>query len=383
ATSSGIYEIAAPEELLDRTPKPIPFYINSITYYKGDTSGISSITLPYKHNRIVIRYSAICFNLPEEIKYYYRFDNTDTGWHEIVSTELVMENLIPGTYNLEIKAAIPGEQRFSSVQKLKLIVEKPWWQNNWLRITTLLFLIAAVFIFIKRRIRSITHREQHNRALNTKMLELEQIALRSQMNPHFIFNCLSSIQQFIATGDKYKANEYLVKFARLIRKTLELSGRPFITIEEETDYLYEYLILEQLRIPGQFKFSIVIDEDIDKQNIEIPNMMVQPIVENSIRHGIKHLNNKKGNIIISLQQKENYIFCIITDNGIGRGKMRLPGHDAFTETKSYGMDIVNKRLKVISQGEEPMLEVEDLYETNGSPAGTRVTLRLPYKTRKL
>ena len=381
ATSNGIYEIDHPEQFLNNVPKPIPFYINSISYYKGDTSRISSIKLPYKHNRVVIKYSAVCFNLPEEIKYYYRFDNTDSSWHEITSTELVMENLIPGTYNLEIKAAIPGEQRFSDIQKLQVIVEKPWWQNNWLRIAGTILLIAVVFFFVKKRINTITRREQQNRLLNTKFMELEQIALRSQMNPHFIFNCLSSIQQFIATGDKYMANEYLVKFARLIRKTLELSGSPFITIEEETDYLREYLILEQLRIPGQLKFSIVIDENINKQKIEIPNMMLQPIVENSIRHGIKHLNNKKGYISVSLEKKENYILCIITDNGVGRGKMKVPGNDAFSETKSYGMDIVNKRLEAISQEQGTMIEVEDLNDADGSPAGTRVTLRLPYKTR--
>jgi ligand-binding sensor domain-containing protein len=381
ATSNGIYQIDHPEQLLESLPKPIPFYINSISYYKGDTGPISSITLPYKYNRVVIKYSAVCFNLPEEIKYYYRSDNTDPNWHEIASTELVMENLIPGTYYLEIKAAISGEQRFSDIQKLQIIVEKPWWQNNWLRITGLILLITVIFIFVKRRINTITSREQQNTALHAKMMELEQIALRSQMNPHFIFNCLTSIQQLVVTGNKYEANEYLVKFARLIRKTLELSGSPYVTIEEETDYLHEYLILEQLRIPGQFEFLITIDPGINKQKTEIPNMMLQPIVENSIRHGIKHLENKKGYITVSLEQKENYIYCTITDNGVGRGKKEETVKDIFSENKSYGMDIVNKRLEAISDGKESLLEVEDLYTTDGTAAGTKVLLRLPYKTR--
>ena len=150
------------------------------------------------------------------------------------------------------------------------------------------------------------------------MLELEQTALRSQMNPHFIFNCLTSIQQLIVSGNIVDANDHLVKFARLIRKTLELSARPYIKLKDEKDYLEEYLALEQLRIPGQFEFSIAIDGNINISKTEIPNMMLQPIVENCIRHGIKHLENKKGTISISFHQHPDFILCTITDNGIGR-----------------------------------------------------------------
>jgi len=383
ATSNGIYEIDQPEQFLQRVPKTIPLYINTISYYKGDTSGISKITLPYNNNRLVIRYSAVCFNLPEDIKYYYRFDNRDTTWYEIASTELVMENLIPGIYNLEIKAAIPGERRFSDIQKLQIIIEKPWWQNSWLIVAGLFIIAGVVYLVYKNRIKKITAREKEKTALKSKMIEMEQTALRAQMNPHFIFNCLTSIQQLVVTGNKTEANEYLVRFARLIRKTLDLSGRSFITIEEETNYLKEYLILEQLRIPGQFEFSIHTDENIDTLKTEIPNMMLQPIVENSIRHGIKHLDNKRGYITIELKRSNDNIICLITDNGVGRKKLKEADGKYFNENKSFGMDIVNKRLEALSfhPTNESMLEVEDLYDQAGLPTGTKVTMRLPFKTR--
>lgn len=383
ATSDGIYEINDPDKFIRTPVKPIPFYINSISYYKGDTSGINTITLPYKNNRIIVRYSAVCFNLAEEVKYYYRFDNRDTNWYEIASTELVMDNLIPGTYNLEIKAAIPGERRFSDVQKLQIIIEEPWWQSAWLIITGLLIIAIAVYLLYKNRIRKVTARVHEKTVLKGKMMELEQTALRAQMNPHFIFNCLTSIQQLVVTGNKTEANEYLVRFARLIRKTLEFSGRSFITIEEETNYLNEYLILEQLRIPGQFEFSIHTDSAIDAQKTEIPNMMLQPIVENSIRHGIKHLDTKRGYITIELIKADNHIICSITDNGIGRKKLGETNGNPFSENKSYGMDIVNKRLEALSfnPAGESMLDVEDLYDNDGLPSGTKVTMRLPFKTR--
>ncbi len=379
ATNNGIYEIANAEQFLTTRQKPVPFYINSLSYYRGDTSDISSITLPYKNNKVVIRYSAVSFNLADEIKYYYRFDDADTSWHEIDATELLMENLIPGTYDLEIMAAIPIEKRFSEIKRLQIIVEKPWWQNNLLRVTAVLLMLAAIYIFLKRRIATVTRREQQNTALQAKMSELEQTALRSQMNPHFIFNCLTSIQQLIVTGNKDEANEYLVKFARLIRKTLELSRHSFISIEEETNYLSEYVELEQLRIPGQFEFSISIDPAINIEHTGIPNMMLQPVIENSIRHGIKHLENKKGKILVSLEQRADHILCTVTDNGVGRSAFGRPDESGISETKSYGMSIVSKRLEILSPGNEGrMLEITDLYNADGSAAGTKVILQLPF-----
>lgn len=383
ATSNGIYEINNSAQFLNNTLKPIPFYINAINYYKGDTNNIEKITLPYNKNKVIISYSAVCFNLPEKVKYYYRFSNFDTIWHEIASTEFLMENLIAGNYNLEMKAAVNDEQRFSEIQKLQVIIEKPWWQNNWLRLAGFIFLLATIYFFYKRRIRSITLKEKQTAALNTRMVELEQMALRSQMNPHFIFNCLTSIQQLIVSGNKTEANEYLVKFARLIRKTLELSANSFITVEEETNYIKEYLALEQLRIPGQFEFSIHIDANINAQRTEIPGMMLQPIIENSIRHGIKHLENKKGQINISLKDQGRYILCSIIDNGVGRTKSDESKGNYFTENKSYGMEIVSRRLSAITyhNEKEGKLDVEDLFNKDGSPAGTKVTMQLPFKTK--
>jgi LytS/YehU family sensor histidine kinase len=265
---------------------------------------------------------------------------------------------------------------------LRIIVEKPWWQNNFLRVATLLLVLGAIYLFLKRRIAIVTRREQQNAALQAKMSELEQTALRSQMNPHFIFNCLTSIQQLIVTGNKNEANEYLVKFARLIRKTLELSRHSFISIEDETNYLQEYVELEQLRIPGQFRFFIEIDPAINKENTEIPNMMLQPVIENSIRHGIKHLENKKGQILVLLEQKAGHILCTVTDNGVGRSAFGRPGESRISETKSYGMSIVTKRLEILSPGNEGrMLEITDLYNADGSAAGTKVILQLPFKIK--
>jgi len=381
ATSNGIYFIEKPGGILDRKFPAIPFYINSINYYKGDTSEISNITLPYSKNRAIIKYNAVCFNSPEEIKYLYRFQTTDTNWTTTSNTELLLENLEPGSYNLQIKAVTTSQNRTSALLSLKIIVEKPWWQNNWLRLLILSIITSGIYLFVATRIKAIRNKEKRKTELNTKIAELEQTALRSQMNPHFIFNCLTSIQQLIVTGNKTDANEYLVKFARLIRKTLELSAIPFISIREEIEYLGDYIFLEQLRLSGQFNYTITTDINIDIDRTRIPNMMIQPVVENCIRHGIKPLENKKGAIDIRFEHKEKNIVCTITDNGVGRSHHTSPDSNTFTKHKSYGVDIIEKRLKAFAEFNQTDfgIQINDLLQNDGSPAGTEVIIQLPFK----
>ncbi|MES2849880.1 MAG: histidine kinase, partial [Bacteroidota bacterium] len=282
ATSNGLYYIENPGILLKQVERPIPFSISNINYYKGDVSDVSSITLPYSKNRAIIKYRAVCFNSFESVQYRYRFTSGDTVWHNTTSNELVLENLEPGNYGLEVKAVIPSQQRTSEVQTLSILVEKPWWQSNWFRLFAAILVTSVIYFLVSGRIKKVKAEEKRKTDLNAKLSELEQTALRSQMNPHFIFNCLTSIQQLIISGNKVDANEYLVKFSRLIRKTLDMSARPFISIAEETKYLEEYLFLEQLRLSGRFDFSITSDPSINTNTTFIPNMMIQPVVENCV-----------------------------------------------------------------------------------------------------
>ena len=385
ATSNGIYVIEKPGHFIERAPQPLPLYINSVTYYKGDTSGIGNITVPYKNNRLIIKYSAICFNSPDEVKYYYKLGINDTAWQTINGNELLLENLSPGIYELELKASILNQHRFSGIERLKITIEKPWWQNNWLRLAMVIVFILAVYLFYKSRVNRIKKREKQKTIQHNKMIELEQTALRSQMNPHFIFNCLSSIQQLIVSGKVTEANEHLVKFARLIRKTLELSARPYIKIADEIEYLGEYLFLEQLRIPGEFDYHFKIDDTIDVNKTEIPNMMLQPIVENCIRHGIKHLENRKGNITIYMKPEPHFIYCRITDNGVGRNASENYNKGSFSEQKSFGLDIVKKRLELLNEPGRHVFSIEtkNLHDADGIAAGTEVIIQLPFKIIKL
>jgi len=384
ATSKGIYQVSNVEELLKQIPPAIPLYITTINTFRGDTSGISSITLPFQYNRLSVNFDAICYNVPKELKYYYRLiNNTDTSWKSLTSTQIILENLAPGQYELQIKATIPKQNRYSAIQKLSITILKPWWQLNWVRAAVVLVFLMIVFLIYKWRVGIIQKKESEKSLLKTEMAELKQTALRSQMNPHFIFNCLTSIQQLVMTGNREEANEYLVKFSRLIRKTLELSASPYTSIENERNYLSEYLELEQLRIPGQFDFYFTIDKDIDIFKTEIPNMMLQPIVENCVRHGIKHLQNRKGIINIEMHKLNNNLRCIITDNGVGRSKTMHT--TPFAPHKSYGMDIVKKRLVGLQgyDGKNYFVEITDIFDDDKIAQGTKVIVQLPFLINNL
>jgi hypothetical protein len=382
ATSNGIYTISRPGNLLAKELPALPFYISSIQYYRGDTTAVETLQFPYRHNGVTLRLSAICFNTPDEVQYSYRFAETDTSWKTIAATELILQNLAPGTYRLQLMAGLPGGQRHSQIQQLTIVVQKPWWQNNWLRLLTVLMLLLAGYLLFGYRFKIIKRKAAQKAAMRARIAELEQTALRSQMNPHFIFNCLSSIQQLVMSGSNEEANEYLVRFARLIRKTLELSGAPLISLADEKEYLTEYLAMEQLRMPGRFSFTISIDEAINPMRTLIPNMMLQPVVENAVRHGIKPLQHKAGLLRIHFQQQGGVLCCTVTDNGVGRQNSAVSSSN-FEGHRSYGTDIIRKRLEVLAaavQDSSLQLSITDLYNGEGQPDGTAVQLFLPIKT---
>ncbi len=383
ATTSGILKLENPESLINTSDRPIPLYIEKIKSLHIDTSNIRTLALPYKDNSVTISFTAVCFNSPKELKYHYRIKNEDSTWRSIESSELILNNLAPGKYQIELRASLTDEQRFSEVAGVDIVIAKPWWQNNWLRFTGLLLLIALILLAARGKVISVRKEEQEKLAQQQRMSELEQTALRAQMNPHLIFNCLTSIQQLIVSGKNEEANDYLVQFAALIRKTLEFSSIGNITLRDEVNYLKDYLSLEQLRLPDRFTYQFHINPELDQFTTKIPHMMLQPILENSIRHGIKPLINKPGKIDIDIIKEANCIKTIITDNGVGR-EFSYAGKNLLSDHKSFGINILEKRLEGLEEcnGIKSSIEVIDLKNDEDKPIGTRVILIFPYKNSK-
>lgn len=211
-------------------------------------------------------------------------------------------------------------------------------------------------------------KEKEKEILRLQKVEMEQKALRAQLNPHFFFNSLNSINKFIIDNDAENASNFLFKFSSLMRKTLENSEESFITIEDEVAYLKDYLSLEQLRFNNSFTFEIKVDEKIEDDFIKIPTMMLQPYLENCIKHGINGLEN--GLIRIAFKALgEDQISCIIEDNGKGRSESK-------SEHKSMGTSILKARIKVFNEENNLKFtsKIIDLKDNENKPIGTRVEL---------
>jgi tetratricopeptide (TPR) repeat protein len=216
--------------------------------------------------------------------------------------------------------------------------------------------------------------------LEKEKTNLEMQALRAQMNPHFIFNCLSSINRFILISKTDEASDYLTKFSRLIRMALHNSEKSLITLESELEALRLYLDLERLRFKNAFDYSITFINNIDINAVYIPPMLIQPFVENAIWHGLMH---KKGNGCLEIQlcAENKTLTCAIIDNGIGRNLAALFNSRSAEKNKSMGVQITAGRLALLnrSKNEAAVFKFEDLFDKEGTGCGTKVVLTMPYK----
>jgi LytS/YehU family sensor histidine kinase len=263
-------------------------------------------------------------------------------------------------------------------------------QKKFLIIGILGILLLGIFIFrnilLKRKnekhLREIAENEVELQKLeNEKQLtELEMQALRAQMNPHFIFNCLSSINRFILKNETESASDYLTKFSRLIRMVLNNSKQELIALEDELEMLRLYLDLEKLRFRNSFDYKINCINEIDADNIFIPPLILQPFAENAIWHGLMHKQGH-GHLEIKLSVDKKILTCVISDNGIGRSKAAMLQSTSTEHKKSMGQQITKERLTLFNQGanEGNFLNFEDIKDDEGNEAGTRVILRLRYK----
>jgi tetratricopeptide (TPR) repeat protein len=217
--------------------------------------------------------------------------------------------------------------------------------------------------------------------MNRKISEIQQANLRQQMNPHFIFNTLNSIQYYMYQHDKLATNNYLTKFSNLIRKVLENSQHTYIPLSDELNALTLYLELESIRFKDKFDYEIKVDDEIDPMIFKVPTMLIQPYVENSICHGLMPLENK-GKVKIEIKLVNDYLTCTIEDNGIGRDAARENSINRECNHNSLGTKIVASRLDLVNSlyGSSLKTTYTDLKDTAGKPAGTRVEMQIPVMT---
>ena len=241
--------------------------------------------------------------------------------------------------------------------------------------TTLIFLCGFFSLFFIITLLVLRHQRLLTRH---KIIELKQKNLNQQMNPHFVYNCLTSIQSYIFHNDTPKSLEYLSKFSKLMRKILESSQNQYMSVQDEVEILALYLKLESIRFQGKFDYNIVVDEKIDPILFKIPSLLIQPFVENSLWHGIQNKEGK-GKIQVSFNLVNKSIFCTIEDNGIGRERAENIKRSRMTDHISLGASITQSRMKLLKSlyGNKLGIRYIDLKDNYNKPSGTRVELHLP------
>lgn len=331
-----------------------------------------TIDLKYTENYFSFEFTALDFSDPANNLFAYKLENFEDNWIRTNADSRVARytNVDPGQYVFRVIASnsdgIWNETGFS----VPLIIHPPFWRTGLFYGFIGLLAISLLVIYIKFREKKIQEQNQ--------LLLLEQKLLRSQMNPHFIFNSLSSIQSFIFENNPVTAGSYLSRFADLIRAILYNSREEFIRLDKEIQTLRNYLDLQQLRYNNKFEYSISLDPEMDPEELSIPPMLAQPFIENAIEHGIKHIEGH-GKILLTFELKDDLIIFTLEDNGIGLETAKKLKNSKAGEHRSLATVITRERIEVLNKSQRKnkySVDIKEIIE-NGETSGTRVRFTLP------
>jgi hypothetical protein len=370
ASDDGLTVI--PEALLRKITPHIPIpYFQSIMI-NDSTADLSQLKISITgNNKIKFCFGCINYSATPLI-YSYKLEGLDQDWTTGKGTNVVYQNLSRGNYIFKVRAR-KASTEWSNPIECKITIKAHFWQHPLFFVfLSLLFTGFIALLIIRRKNIQIKRSE-----LDNQLITLEQKALQSMMNPHFIFNSLGSIQNYLLQKKSGEAGLYLSQFARLIRQNLNAINTASINLEEEIDRLKNYLDLEKLRMENKFEYSIEVDENVEADEVQIPSMIIQPFVENAIWHGISAIE-EKGQIAVKFRMHgEKSLAVIVEDNGIGikRSKEYSPKQDKHFH---LGMEMTRKRLELLGKKYSIKTAIEFFESSPGSPnPGTRVELIVP------
>jgi ligand-binding sensor domain-containing protein len=326
------------------------------------------VYLDYRQNFLTIEFTALQFSHFRQIKYYYRLRDVNADWVYAGAKNFTSyTNLEPGKYIFEVKTSDS-----SAITSFVIIIAPPFWKTWWFRSLVTVLAILLIYFIVKKRINAIKHEAE----MRQQMSEAEMKALRAQMNPHFIFNCLNSIDNLIQSNEKEKATLYLSKFARLIRSVLEISKNNVVPCWKDMETLQLYLELEELRWDKKITYQVNIADEILQGDYKVPPLVIQPFVENAIYHGLLNKIDADRWLRIDVTVNNSYVHYSIEDNGVGRQQAAVYRQLNKPVHESMGMQITTDRINLFNQTETGAVKITDLTNENGQPAGTRVEVNL-------
>ncbi|NOQ75916.1 MAG: hypothetical protein GQ574_28175 [Crocinitomix sp.] len=335
--------------------------------------------LEYNQNRIEIYFDYRDIETKKEAILNFKLEGYENTWQTVSTSENRIEFpfLPPGEYGFLMKASY--RERESETFNFQFEISKPIWLKIWFLAICVFVIVLLTSLFFMRRI-SINKKkrrvEVQQQKMKMEMLESKLKTIRSQMNPHFIFNSLNSIQALVLDQDVKRSYDYIEMFGRLVRNVLRFSEQNNININDEVDFLTVYLELESLRMKEDFEFSIT--NNIDEE-VRIPTLLIQPFIENAMHHGLLNKEGQKK-LSIEFQLIKDSIQCVILDNGIGRKRSREVNKRQ-NRPDSFSLNAIEDRLRLLSEHSncEFKYEIEDLYSADEKAAGTKVTVIFPFQ----
>lgn len=339
ATDNGLSKINLNDSVYKKTPS---IYFSAIQ----DTL----IIKPEEKDKVSVSFASLQFTNQDHNEYEYRFLPVQKEWLKTSVKILNFTHLPPRFYTLEIRAT-DQHKNIANIKKY-IVVQPFWWQTTFAKVVAALLIVLfflLLFKFIQKRIRKVVT-EKAERDKRVAGLELQ--ALRSQMNPHFVHNSLNAIQYFIQRNEVDLSEEYLTRFSKLIRLFFEYSRKQFLTIKEEVSLLENYLQIEKLRFEEKLSFTIYIDDKIEEEVQELPSMMLQPIVENAVNHGLFH-KKENGNVDIKFQYVDETTFrVIIEDDGIGIHKAKELYKNITNNNQDRSTNVLEERLDLFKHSKD-------------------------------
>ncbi len=366
---------------------PSAFILSAIIAGKGKHISVNK-ELSNSDNNIAFTLSSPSFINPESTYFLYRLIGTnDNSWKRINGPiySISFASLKPGTYRLESYAVNFQGMRSKNTLLYPFTIKKTWWQQPWLYIILILFLLAVSLITIKIRLGYVRKKDAEiieKLNLQSELRKSLLTSIKTQMNPHFIFNSLNTIQSFIYSNDKKSASNYMGKFSEIIRKVLDNSSEQEISMAEEIEILQLYIDIEKARFGSDLSIQIEVDPQLDANSIYLPPMLIQPYVENAIVHGLFHKKGEKLLRIFFQKEAENHLLEVtIEDNGVGRLKSEQINLQR-KKHKSFASSANEKRIELISQTLNKKIKVKivDKIDAQNEPTGTLVIIQIPFMT---
>ncbi|MEM7246336.1 MAG: two-component regulator propeller domain-containing protein [Acidobacteriota bacterium] len=360
ATFRGV-SIFDPTELRSALVAPL-LHLRRVTIDGREVPLATEHELPHGHGPVGIELAAPAFDGADGgLRYEHRFAGTKVTWQALQEPSMTLSRLGPGRHVLEVRA-LDEHDVASDTVSIVFDVATAWWATWWFQLTSLLGVAAIAAAVVRQRNRRV--------ALTNRLAALQGQALQLQMNPHFIFNSMNALQGLIAKGERQQANRHVASLGLLMRKILTNSRESQVSLGEVVETLSLYLELNQRRFQDRLRWQLRVDEELDRGSVQLPPMLVQPLVENAIEHGLASRGGR-GEVRITFTIEASRLVIEVTDDGVGRSPRR-DGH------RSAGLAITRERLALISGG-EGRLDIEDLQDEAGEPRGTRVRLAFPLR----